>query len=81
VPDESGATLPHDSRPRSSAAPALYSTASTPPASVQVVTHSGGFHWGDAVIGAGGMLAVALIGLGGAITLTRRGRIHDAHAG
>lgn len=57
------------------------STASTPPpAVVHVVTHNGGFHWGDAGIGAGGMLAVTLIGLGGAITLTHRRRIHDAHA-
>ena len=80
TPDESGATLPHDSRPRRLAAPSLYSTASTPPAVVPVVTHNGGFHWGDAGIGAGGMLAVTLIGLGGAVTLTRRRRIHDAHA-
>jgi len=80
TPDESGATLPHDSRPRAVAAPSLYNTASTPPTVVRVVTHNGDFHWGDAGIGAGGMLAVTLIGLGGAITLTHRRRIHDAHA-
>jgi hypothetical protein len=38
-----------------------------------------GFHWGDAGIGAGGMLALALIGLGGAVTLAHRRRIHDEH--
>jgi len=58
----------------------LSSTASTPPTVVRVVTHNGGFHWGDAGIGAGGILAVVLIGLAAAITLTHRRRIHDAHA-
>jgi hypothetical protein len=45
---------------------------------VRVVTASAGFHWDDAGIGAGGMLALIVIGLGGALTLTRRGnqRIH-----
>jgi hypothetical protein len=80
TPDESGATLPHDSRPRSLAAPSLHSTTSTQPAIVRVVTHNAGFHWGDAGIGAGGVLAVTLIGLGGALTLSHRRRIHEAHA-
>ena len=55
-----------------------YHTASIPPAAVRVVTASAGFHWGDAGIGAGGMLALIVIGLGGALTLTRRRnqRIH-----
>ena len=75
----SGATLPHDSR-RWAAAPSLYRTAGTPPTVVRVVTHNGGFHWGDAGIGAGGMLALTLIGLGGAVTLTHRRRIHYEHA-
>jgi hypothetical protein len=79
TPAESGATLPHDSRPRAVAVHSLSSTASTPPTVVRVVTHNGGFHWGDAGIGAGG-IAVTLIGLGGAITLTHRRRVHDAHA-
>ena len=58
------------------------SRASIPPAVVRVVTHSGGFDWGDAGIGAGGMLALTVIGLGGALTLTRRRnhRIPDRHA-
>ena len=77
TPAEPSATLPHDSQPQ---AVALPSTASGPPTVVRVVTHNGGFHWGDAGIGAGGMLAVTLIGLGGAITLTHRRRVHDAHA-
>ena len=55
-------------------------TARTPPAAVRAVTASAGFHWGDAGIGAAGMLAVIVIviGLGGALTLTRRRnqRIH-----
>jgi hypothetical protein len=79
TPDESSATLPHDRQSRSVAAPSLYSAASTPSAVVRVVTNNGGPHWGDAGIGAGGMLAVTLIGLGAAVTLTRRRRIHDAH--
>jgi hypothetical protein len=43
------------------------------------VTGSAGFHWGDAGIGAGAMLALIVLGLGGALTLTRRRnhRIHD----
>jgi hypothetical protein len=57
-------------------------TASIPPAAVRDVNFSGGFNWGDAGIGAGGMLALTIIGLGGALTLTRRRnhRIHDRHA-
>ena len=53
-------------------------TARIPPTAVRVVTVSAGFHWGDAGIGAGGMLALIVIGLGGALTLTRRRnqRIH-----
>jgi hypothetical protein len=49
-----------------------YHTAKIPPAAVRVVTPAAGFHWGDAGIGAGGMLAVIVIGLGGALTLTYR---------
>jgi hypothetical protein len=66
TPDESGATLPHDPRPRSIAAASLYSTAGTAPAAAQpVIAHASGFDWGAAGIGAGGMLALTLIGLGG----------------
>jgi len=80
TPAESGATLPHDSRPQAVAVHSRSATTSTPARVVRAVTHNGGFHWGDAGIGAGGMLAVTLIGLGGAITLTHRRRLHDAHA-
>jgi hypothetical protein len=72
TPDESGATLPHDPRPRWVAAPSLYSNAGTPPTVVRIVTHHGGFDWGDAGIGAGGMLALTLIGFGGALVATHR---------
>jgi hypothetical protein len=55
-----------------------HDTARIPPAGGRV-TASAGFHWGDAGIGAGAMLALIVLGLGGALTLThRRGhRIHD----
>ena len=44
----------------------------------RAVTGSAGFHWGDAGIGAGGMLAAIVLGLGSALTLIRRNhRIHD----
>jgi hypothetical protein len=49
-----------------------YRTAMIPPAAVRVVTPGAGFHWGDAGIGADGMLAVIVIGLGGALVLTHR---------
>jgi hypothetical protein len=44
----------------------------------RVVTGSAGFHGGDAGIGAGGMLAWIVIGLGRAFTLTHR-RNHRIH--
>ena len=55
-----------------------HDTATIPPAGGRV-TDSAGFHWGDAGIGAGAMLAMIVLGLGGALTLTRRDnhRIHD----
>ena len=55
-----------------------YHPARTPPTAVRAVTASAGFHWDDAGIGPGGMLALIVTGLGGALTLTRRGnqRIH-----
>jgi len=53
-----------------------HNTATIPPAAVHVATHSDGFHWGDAGVGAGGMLALTAIGIGGALTLTRRRNQH-----
>jgi hypothetical protein len=56
-----------------------YGSVSQPsPTPVHVAAHSAGFDWGDAGIGAGGMLALTVIGLGGALTLTRR-RNHQMH--
>jgi hypothetical protein len=53
--------------------------AKIPPTAVHIAAHTDRFHWGDAGIGAGAMLAVIVTGLGGALTLTRRRshRIHD----
>ena len=55
-----------------------YHVARIPPTAGRAVTASAGFHWGDAGIGAGGMLVLIVIGLGGALTLTHRRnqRIH-----
>jgi hypothetical protein len=55
-----------------------HATARIPPAGGRV-TDSVGFHWGDAGIRAGAMLVLIVLGLGGALTLTRRRnhRIHD----
>ena len=54
-------------------------TATIPHAAVHVAAHSDGFHWGDAGIGAGGMLALTAIGICGALTLTRRRNQHMHH--
>ena len=66
---------PPSRTPRDSSA---HDTARIPPAGGRV-TDSAGFHWGDAGIGAGAMLALIVLGLGGALTVTRRRnhRIHD----
>jgi hypothetical protein len=56
-----------------------YHPARIPVTAVRVVTQGSGFHWGDAGVGAGAMLAVIVIGFGGALTTPRRRshRIHD----
>jgi hypothetical protein len=46
--------------------------ASAPQAVVQVQTPPSGFDWGDAGIGAAGGLALAMLGLGGALVITHR---------
>ena len=75
TPGDSGATLPHDPRPRSIALSSAYKTASIPPTLVRVAAPGNGFDWGDAGIGAGGTLALTLIALGGVLAVTnRRGR-------
>ena len=65
--------------PRTPDDSSAYHTARIPPTAVRVVTPSGGFHWGDAGIGAGGMLALTAIGICGALTLTRRRNQHMHH--
>jgi hypothetical protein len=45
---------------------------STPATVVRVTAPDGGFDWGDAGIGAGGMLVVTLIGAGGLLTVANR---------
>ena len=45
--------------------------ASIPNAVVRVVSHDGGFDWGDAGIGAAGGLALSLVAFGGALTVGR----------
>jgi hypothetical protein len=69
-----GSASPPSRTPGDSSA---HDTARIPPAGGPV-TASAGFHWGDAGIGAGAMLAVIALGLGGALTLTRR-RHHRIH--
>jgi hypothetical protein len=51
-----------------------YHPARIPPTAAHVITEDAGFHWGDAGIGAGVMLAVIVIviGLGPPLTMTRR---------
>lgn len=71
APDESGARLPHDPRPRPLPSSIAPTTAAVPSKSVRVVAHSG-FDWGDAGIGAAGGLAISLLGIGGVMTVTQR---------
>jgi hypothetical protein len=72
---ESGAQLPHNPLAGtgllSEQANGLVAAAHTP-AVVHVTAPSGGFDWGDAGVGAGGMLALILIGVGGVLTVARR---------
>jgi len=72
---ESGAQLPHNPLAGtgllSEQANGLVAAAHTP-AVVHVTAPSGGFDWGDAGVGAGGMLALILIGVGGVLTAARR---------
>jgi hypothetical protein len=72
VTNESGATLPHDARPRPLVLSSASNTAGAPRAVVRVVTHDGGFHWGDAGIGAGGVLALSILGIGGMMAFSHR---------
>ncbi len=44
----------------------------TAPPSPPTATASNGFDWGDAGIGAAGGLAISIVGIGGALTLSQR---------
>ncbi len=48
--------------------------ASAPRAVVRIQTPPNGFDWGDAGIGAASGLALAMIGVGGALAVSQRGR-------
>jgi hypothetical protein len=54
----------------------------TPSIVVRATAPNDGFDWGDAGIGAGGALALMLIGVGGVLALTnhRNHRVRDQHA-
>jgi hypothetical protein len=56
--------------------------AATPSIVVRATAPNDGFDWGDAGIGAGGALALMLIGVGGVLALTnhRNHRVRDQHA-
>ena len=47
-------------------------TASAPQAVVRIQTPPSGFDWGDAGIGAAGGVAIAMLGLGGALAVSQR---------
>ena len=65
------------------AAPAIYSRTPTELAqrvaqSATPTEESSGFHWGDAAIGAGAVVALGLIAFGGVAMLSRRTRVGRA---
>ena len=61
------------SRPDKSMIP-VATPGSAPEAVVRIQTQPNGFDWGDAGIGAAGGLALAMIGVGGALAVSQRGR-------
>jgi hypothetical protein len=70
---ETGARLPHDPRPRSIATLSRgVAVHSAPAPFAHVVTHDTGFDWGDAAIGAGGAIALLLVGGGATYATTAR---------
>ena len=50
----------------------LVPTNDTPQAVVRISSPDGGFDWGDAGIGAAGGVAIAMLGLGGALVVSQR---------
>jgi hypothetical protein len=71
-----GARLPHDPPPLRIAVPTAYGAGSRAPAVVRVVLRSGGFHWGDAGIGAAVAVVLLAVGLAGIRTATHARRRH-----
>jgi hypothetical protein len=61
------------SRPDKSMIP-VATPGSAPQALVRIQTPPSGFDWGDAGIGAAGGLALAMIGIGGTLAISQRGR-------
>ncbi len=71
----SGAAVPYGARPRSEVVSIGSATPNVPATVVHVVAPDGSFHWDDAGIGAGSILALTLLGLGGVFAATHhRGR-------
>jgi hypothetical protein len=52
---------------------ANYTTTSAP-RTVRIVSHNGGFDWGDAGVGAAGGLGLAILGVGGAFAVSQQRR-------
>lgn len=50
------------------------STTTSAPHTVHVVSHNGGFDWGDAGVGAAGGLGLAMLGVGGAFAVSQQRR-------
>jgi hypothetical protein len=73
--NQTGATLPHDPRPRPTVLSTAYNTTSTP-ATVVRVAPDGSFDWGDAGIGAGAALVLVAIGLAGTRAATNSRKRH-----
>ncbi|MGZ6563472.1 MAG: hypothetical protein ACXVH1_28535 [Solirubrobacteraceae bacterium] len=59
---------------------AMATKALAPQAVVRVQVPQGGFDWGDAGIGAAGGVAIAMLGVGGALVVSQRRPDRDRHA-
>lgn len=55
-----------------------YDFARVPPSVVRIISRDSGFDWGDAGIGAAGGLALAMLGVGGGLAISRQ-RLRRAH--
>ena len=73
IPATTPASTPTTSGPRSEVVSGGgYGSGTAAPTVVRVVDGNSGFDWGDAGIGAAGGVALALLGLGGALALSQR---------